>query len=126
MYLSAVRYCHITAGETPTLPTLMTPQLNYVLKGIRKTCAINQQPQERQPITFPIMECLHMVLSKHPQKYEDVMIWAACCIAYFGLLRVSEFTTSSSDRFLLILNQPTIIRRSSGQPHIPNIHPNHS
>ena len=25
------------------------------------------------------------------------MIWAACCLAYFGLLRVSEFTTSLPD-----------------------------
>ena len=27
------------------------------------------------------------------------MIWAACCLAYFGLLRVSEFTTSSPNHF---------------------------
>ena len=27
------------------------------------------------------------------------MIWAACCLAYFGLLRVSEFTTSFLDCF---------------------------
>ena len=27
------------------------------------------------------------------------MIWAACCLAYFGFLRVSEFTTSSPDHF---------------------------
>jgi len=40
-----------------------------------------------------------MILLKHPRKYEDVMIWAACCVAYFGFLRVSEFTTSSSDHF---------------------------
>ena len=51
------------------------------------------------PITFPIMECLHSVLSNHPGNYKDIMIWAACCLAYFGLLRVSEFTTSSSARF---------------------------
>jgi len=27
------------------------------------------------------------------------MIWAACCLAYFGLLRVSEFTTSPPTHF---------------------------
>ena len=27
------------------------------------------------------------------------MIWAACCLTYFGFLRVSEFTTSSPDYF---------------------------
>jgi len=27
------------------------------------------------------------------------MIWAACCLAYFGLLRISEFTTASPDHY---------------------------
>ena len=49
--------------------------------------------------TFQIMEHLHIVLSKHPGNYKDIMIWAACCLTYFGLLRVSEFTTSSLDHF---------------------------
>ena len=53
--------------------------------------------KEQLPITFPIMECLHIVLSKHPGNYKIIMIWAACW--YFGLLRVSEFTTSSPDHF---------------------------
>ena len=60
---------------------------------------MNHQPKERQPITFQIMEHLHIVLLKHPGNYKDIMIWAACCLAYFGLLRVSEFTTSSPDYF---------------------------
>ena len=96
MYLSAVRYSHITTSESTTL---RTPRLNYVLKGIRKTCALNHQPKERLPITFPIMEHLYIVFSKHPGNYKDIRIWAACCLAYFGLLRVSEFTTSSPDHF---------------------------
>ena len=45
------------------------------------------------------MEHLRIVLSKHPGNYKDIMIWVACCLAYFGLLRVSEFTTSSPDHF---------------------------
>ena len=99
MYLSAVRYSHITTrGST----TQRTPKLNYVLKGIRKTCAINHQPGERLPITFSIMERLHTVLPRHPGNYKDIMIWAACSLAYFGLLRVSEFTTSSPDLILLL------------------------
>ena len=46
VYFSAVRYSHITASESTTL---RTPRLNYVLKGIRKTCAMNHQPRERLP-----------------------------------------------------------------------------
>ena len=40
-----------------------------------------------------------MVLSQHLGNDNNIMIWAACCLAYFGLLRVSEFTTPSPDRF---------------------------
>jgi len=42
---------------------------------------------------------LHTLLAKHNSNYRDEMILAACCLAYFGLLRVSEFTTSSPDHF---------------------------
>ena len=61
--------------------------------------SITHEPRERLPITFPIMVRLHVVFSKHTSNYRDVMIWAACYLAYFGLLRVIEFTTSSPDHF---------------------------
>ena len=61
--------------------------------------SLTQSPKERHPITFPIMERLHSVLTKHSGNYYNLMIWAACCTAYFGLLRVSEFTTSSPNHF---------------------------
>ena len=48
---------------------------------------------------FPIMMRLHVVFSNHTSNYRDMMIWAACCLAYFGLLRVSEFTASSPGHF---------------------------
>ena len=54
---------------------------------------MNHQPRERQPIAFQIMEPLHIVLSKHASNYKDIML------AYFGLLRVSEFTTLSPGCF---------------------------
>ena len=96
VYLSAVRYSGITTAK---YTTLRTPRLNYVLKGICRECAANHQPREQQPITFPIMERLHMVLLQHPGNYNNIMIWAACCLPYFGLLQVSEFTTPSPDCF---------------------------
>ena len=42
---------------------------------------------------------LHVLLIKHASCYKDEMIWAACCLAYFGLLRVSGFTASWPDHF---------------------------
>ena len=46
-------------------------------------------------ITFQIMERIHSLLSNHADNYYNLMIWAACSTAYFGLLRVSKSTTSS-------------------------------
>ena len=96
VYLSAVRHSQIITGRS--LPSV-TPRLSYVLKSIRRSSALTYTPRERLPITFPIMTCLHAVLLKNTDNYRDVMIWAACCLAYFGLLRVSEFTTSSPNHF---------------------------
>ena len=45
------------------------------------------------------MEHLYTVFSKHPNSYKHVMIWVACYLAYFGLLKVSEFTKASADFF---------------------------
>lgn len=71
VYLSVVRYSSITSAKTTTL---QTPRLNYILKGICKEGTVNHQPREQQPITFPIMECLHMVLSQHPGNYNNTTI----------------------------------------------------
>ena len=91
-----MRHNQLTTGKS--WPTA-APRLNYVLKGIRRSHATTYQPRERLPITFPIMTGLHAVFSRTSGNFRDIMIWAACCLAYFGLLRVSEFTTSSSDLF---------------------------
>ena len=88
VYLSAVRYSDITSAKTTTLWTL---RLNYILKGIYKESAVNHHSRERRPIPFPIMECLHIVLSQHSGNYNNTMIWVACCMAYLDSL---EFTNS--------------------------------
>jgi len=94
VYLSAVRHNQFTTDKS--WPTA-APRLHYVLKGIQRSYATTYQPRERLPITFPIMVGLHAVFSKTSGNFRDIMIWTACCLAYFDLLRVSEFTASSSD-----------------------------
>ena len=39
------------------------------------------------------------MLSGKPQSYTNTMTWAACCLAFFGFLRVSEFTVPTQDRY---------------------------
>ena len=70
------------------------------------------------------MECLHIILSKHPGNYKDIMIWDVCCFAYFGLLRISEFTTLSPNCLTLLLT--CFIICSFRQSYIPYKHTNYS
>ena len=45
------------------------------------------------------MSCIHKVLLQFPNDHQSIMMWAACCTAFFGFLRCSEFTTTSPNEF---------------------------
>ena len=45
------------------------------------------------------MQQICSVLSRSPSEYQNIMLWAACCTAFFGFLRVGEMTIPSSDTF---------------------------
>ena len=45
------------------------------------------------------MSRIHKVLSKLPNNHHNIMMWAACCTAFFGFLRCSEFTVPYSNGF---------------------------
>ena len=118
VYLSGVRYAHIAAGEYSKTIIQTTPRISQVLKGIRKSQATTQLRTERQPITFPIMKRLHTVLTKHTGSLNSKMIWAACCIAYFGLLRVNEFTSPNHSNTTNTLQLADVALDSHTSPKI--------
>ena len=45
------------------------------------------------------MSRIHQVLLHSPSDYHNIMMWAACCTAFFGFLRCSEFTIPSPSEF---------------------------
>ena len=90
VYLSAVRSYHIDHGyQDPLANQLRLPRL---LKGIKRLMIA--RPSPRMPVT---KEILHVIYSSLDLTNPDhLMFWAACTLAFYGFLRVSEFTTNSA------------------------------
>lgn len=92
-YLAAVRSLHIERGMADPLSN--APRLELVLRGIKRSQAarIPAKPA-RLPVTKATL--LTIRASLNPSAPDDRMLWAAACTAWFGFLRVSEFTCPAS------------------------------
>ena len=99
VYLSTIRYMHVTSGKLQHFNQQLTPRLQQILKGIRKDQAATHSPKVWLPITLQILQDIKRLLSGKPQSYTIIMTWAACCLAFFGFLRVSKFTIPLQEQY---------------------------
>ena len=68
--------------------------LSRLLKGIKRSHGAKHRKAKRTPITPSLLVKLGSKLFSSPLKYNDkVMLWAAMLVAFFGFLRVSEYTS---------------------------------
>ena len=92
VYLSAVRHMHVMSGLHEHFSQQLTPRLQLTLIGIKRNQAAMSPPRTRLPITLQLLHNIKCLLSQQPSCYDNIMLWAMCCLAFFGFLRVSEFT----------------------------------
>ena len=91
VYLSAVRHMHICRGLRKHFRKQLTPRLLLILRGIIKHQADIHPVRKCLPITIQLLGRIRHLLSKQPS-YVNTTLWAMCCLAFFGFLRVSELT----------------------------------
>lgn len=91
VYLAAVWSLNIDLGFPD--PTKDTPDLQSF--KIYPPLSFTISPQ-RRPITQEALTAIHAILATVVDDYDASMFWASCCIAFYGFLRVSEFTSRAS------------------------------
>ena len=97
--MAAVRSAHVTFVRHGTFETQCTPRLDKLMRGIQKDKCKTSPLKVRLPITMDIMEKIKSVLTINSKQYQSTMIRAAYCTAFFGFLRVSEFTVPSPCKY---------------------------
>ena len=97
VYLSSISAWHQLHGYKS--PTKHSPILRLIMKGTKKRYAhVSHRRQTRQPLTTNVLMDVIRQLRAHTChlcKHDKCMLAAAFTLAFFGLLRVSEFTVPS-------------------------------
>ena len=75
-------------------------QLYYLMRGIKRSQGRKKKRKKRAPITPSLLKLINVNLFNSGYLYEDkLMLWAALLTAFYGFLRVSEYTSQYKKSF---------------------------
>ena len=98
VYLAGVQYLSILLGFHVSISRM--PQLHYLLRGIRRTQGASFSRPSRQPITYRhLLLIQYRIQFLQHTPFQRLMFRTATSLAFFGLLRVSEYTSAGAARF---------------------------
>lgn len=103
VYLAAIQYRSATLGWPLIIASMI--RLHYALRGIRRL----QGPEFTRPLRSPITTHHLRILRHHfmnyvSQRSDGYMLTTAALLAFFGLLRASEYLSESSNHFDKLCN----------------------
>ena len=91
-YISALRFWSVLQGNSFNVREM--DLLYYTLRGIKRIQGDRFNKPKRKAITKEHLLLIHTRLQQLNLSVHDRRLyWAACTLAFFGLLRVSEYTT---------------------------------
>ena len=99
LHLAAIRHFTIRRGMVSPIPSFQ--RLYMLLKGIKRAQGKRFRRRKRDPITPSTLVHLHQYLFAHDEHHynDKLMIWAALLTAFFGFLRVSEYTSPTKSKY---------------------------
>ena len=97
VYLSAIQFYHIMFNFPISIHSMQ--RLYYLLRGIRRSIGSSRSRPLRQPITIQQLRLLLTFIRRTYNHQDSIMLSSAITLAFFGLLRCSEYTCANRYQF---------------------------
>ena len=92
-YLCGIQLFASINGDAARIKDMV--KVHYVIRGVKRSQGAWHKRPPKAPITFAQLKCILAHISTFVSVHNKYMMSAAVLTAFFGLLRVSEYTTDS-------------------------------